>query len=91
LGLALPSLGLGVGQAWQCPRQSAIWCLDCSAEEAGQAPRGAWAVRSQEENPSTKCPKVVFFHCNSRFLKFINDDNNIYTLINFNKNTKNLK
>jgi len=29
-----------------------------------------------------------FFHSNSSFLKFINDDN-IYTLINFNENTKN--
>jgi hypothetical protein len=27
-----------------------------------------------------------FFHSNSNFLKFINDDNNIYTLINFNEN-----
>jgi len=27
-----------------------------------------------------------FFHTNSSFLKFINDDNNIYTLINFNEN-----
>ena len=27
-----------------------------------------------------------FFHSNSSFLKFINDDNNIYTFINFNKN-----
>jgi hypothetical protein len=30
-----------------------------------------------------------FFHSNNSFLKFINDDNNIYALINFNENTKN--
>jgi len=29
-----------------------------------------------------------FFNRNSSFLKFINDDNNIYALINFNENTK---
>jgi len=34
------------------------------------------------------CPNVEFFiiHSNSSFLKFINDDNNIYTLVNFNEN-----
>jgi len=34
------------------------------------------------------CPNVGFFiiHSNSSFLKFINNDNNIYTLINFNEN-----
>jgi hypothetical protein len=30
--------------------------------------------------------KHGFFHSNISFLKFINDDNNIYTLINFNEN-----
>jgi len=29
-----------------------------------------------------------FFYNNNSFLKFINDDNNIYVLINFNENTK---
>jgi len=29
-----------------------------------------------------------FFYSNSSFLKFIDDDNNIYALINFNENTK---
>jgi len=32
---------------------------------------------------------MVFSHSNNSFLKFINDDNNIYALINFNENTKN--
>jgi hypothetical protein len=40
-------------------------------------------------NPSAMCPNVIFFYSNSSFLKFINDDNNIYALINFNENTKN--
>jgi len=39
LGPALPGPGLAVGHAWQCSHQSATWRLDCSTEEASQAPR----------------------------------------------------
>jgi len=36
--------------------------------------------------PKRQVSQRGFFHCNSNFLKFINDDNNIYSLINFNEN-----
>jgi len=48
LGPALPGPRLALGHAWQCPSQSATWRLDCSAKEANQAPRGAWAICPQE-------------------------------------------
>jgi len=57
-------------------KPSATWRLGC--------PPSGW-------NPSATCLNIVFFHNNSSFLKFINDDNNIYALINFNENTKNFK
>ena len=43
LGPALPGPRLALGHAWHCQRQSATSRLDCSVEEAGQAPRRAWA------------------------------------------------
>jgi hypothetical protein len=36
--------------------------------------------------PSATCPNNIFFIEIIVFKKIINDDNNIYTLINFNKN-----
>jgi len=54
-------------------RLSATWHLGCPPLGGTQAPR---------------VPMCFFFHSNSSFLKFINDDNNIYALINFNENTK---
>jgi hypothetical protein len=85
MGPVLPSPRLALGHAWQCPSQSATWRLDCSAGEACQAPRGAWAAALRRE-PKRHAPNMVFFIVIAFFFKFINDDNNIYTLINFNKN-----
>jgi len=44
-----------LGHAYECPSQSATWRLDCSQEEAAQAPRGTWVVRPQE---GTQAPCV---------------------------------
>jgi len=57
----------------------------------GSSPSTTWLLGCSPpgRNSSVICPNVVFFHNNSNFLKFINDDNNIYALINFNENTKN--
>jgi hypothetical protein len=52
-----------------------------------KAPPGAW-IAAQRKQVKRHVSQYGFFHCNSRFLKFINDDNNIYTLINFNENIK---
>jgi len=54
-GPALPGPRLALGHASECPSQIATWRLDCSHEEAGQAPRGAWVVRPQE---GTQAPCV---------------------------------
>jgi hypothetical protein len=50
-----------------------------------KAPRGAWTAAQRKQ---AKCHVYQhgFFHSNNNFLKFINDDNNIYTFINFNEN-----
>jgi len=60
LGPALPGLRLAVGQAWQFPRQSAIWRLDCSVEETGQVPSGTWVVRPQEGTQAPSVPTWFF-------------------------------
>jgi len=60
MGPVLPGSRLALGHTWQCPSQSATWHLDCNAEEACQAPRGAWAAALRRE-PKRHAPNVVFF------------------------------
>jgi hypothetical protein len=50
-------------------------------------PRGTWVVCPWRE-PKRHEHQRGFFHSNNSFLKFVNDDNNIYALINFNENIK---
>jgi hypothetical protein len=68
-----------------------------------KAPPGAWTAAKRKQlkhhvalglsaprrEPKRHVSQRDFFYSNSSFLKFINDDNNIYALINFNENTKN--
>jgi hypothetical protein len=61
---------LALGLQRRGSMSSATGRLGCCTQEGTQAPRS----------------QRGFFHSNSSFLKFINDDNNIYTLINFNTN-----
>jgi len=69
-----PKRHLALGLQPRGSRSSATWRLGCLLSG---------------ENSSATCPNMVFSHSNNSFLKFINDDNNIYALINFNENTKN--
>jgi len=67
-----------------------------------KAPPGAWTAATRKQakrhvalglsaprrEPKRHVSQRDFFYSNSSFLKFIDDDNNIYALINFNENTK---
>jgi hypothetical protein len=67
-----------------------------------KAPPGVWTAAKRKQakrhvalglsalrrEPMRHVYQRGFFHSNSSFLKFVNDDNNIYALINFNENTK---
>jgi hypothetical protein len=46
----------------------------------------ALGISALRREPKRHVSKRGFFHSNNSFFKFINDDNNIYTLINFNEN-----
>ena len=50
-----------------------------------KAPPSSWAAAQRKQ---VKChvSQRGFFHSNSSFLKFINDNNNIYTITKFNEN-----
>jgi hypothetical protein len=52
-----------------------------------KAPPGAWTAATRKQ-AKRHVSQRDFFYSNSSFLKFIDDDNNIYALINFNENTK---
>ena len=71
LKMPKPKRHLALGMQRKGSRSRTTWCPGCP-------PLGGTL--------SSTCPNVVFFHSNNSFLKFINDDNNNYTLINFNKN-----
>jgi hypothetical protein len=73
LWVPMPKHHLAFGPQPRGSRPNTTWHLSC-------LPLGG--------NPCATCTNVVFFHSNSSFLKFVNDDNNIYALINFNENTK---
>jgi hypothetical protein len=64
--------------------------LDCRAEETSQAPRAkrhvALGLSALMREPKRHVSQRGFFYNNKSFLKFINDDNNICTLRNFNEN-----
>jgi len=81
-----------------CQAQGYSWAIPSSAQ--AKASLGAWTAAQRKHVKrhvalglsalmrEPKCPvsQYDFFHTNSSFLKFINDDNNIYTLISFNEN-----
>ena len=81
---------------WVLPCQP--WAMPDSA--LAKAPPDAWTAAQRKHakrhmalgmsalrrEPKRHVSKHGFFHSNISFLKFINDDNNIYTLINFNEN-----
>jgi uncharacterized membrane protein SpoIIM required for sporulation len=66
-----------------------------------KAPPGAWTAAKMTQakrhvalglsalrrQPKRQVSQCGFFHSNSSFFKFINDDNSIYALIIFNENT----
>jgi hypothetical protein len=64
--------------------------LALGLQPRGSSPSTTWRLGCPPPggNSSATCPNMVFFRNNSSFLKFIDDDNNIYALINFNENTK---
>jgi hypothetical protein len=67
-----------------------------------KASPGAWTAAKRKQakrhvalglfalmrEPKRHVSQRGFFHRNCSFLNFINNDNNIYALINFNENTK---
>ena len=65
LKMPKPKRHLALGMQRKGSRSRTTWCPGCP-------PLGG--------NLSSTCPNVVFFHSNNSFLKFINDDNNNYTL-----------
>ena len=65
LKMPKPKRHLALGMQRKASSPRVTWCPGCP-------PLGG--------NLSATCPNVVFFHSNNSFLKFINDDNNNYTL-----------
>ena len=95
LGVVLPKrhMALGLPAAriqfyfGSCPTRPEACLEPLLVSGQAKAPPSAWANRPKV---GTLVPRVPgwFFPSNSSFLKFINDDNNIYAFINFNENTK---
>ena len=49
------------GPTLTVPKPSANWRLDCSAEEAGQAPHRTWVVRPHEGIQAPRVPTWFFY------------------------------